>query len=99
MVAPFMRSTDGASASVRVTLSTMPPTDAPGEAQFVNVIFSQPYAQATFTSSSTSYATATAQAIETSMAFVNAPTWVTIECSENAAERGLGQFSLLERGT
>jgi hypothetical protein len=99
MVAPFMRSTDGLTASVRVTLSTMPPTDAPGEAQFVNVIFSQPYAQATFTSSSTSYATATAQAIETSMAFVNAPIWVTIECSENAAERGLGRFSLLERGT
>lgn len=97
MVAPFMRSVDGLSASVRVTLSMSPPTDNPAAVQFGDVVFTQPYAQATFTSSSTTYATATAQAMLVSMAFNNAPIWVTVEVSTNAAERGLARFSLSER--
>ncbi len=96
-VAPFMRSTDGLTATVRVTISFKPPVDTAGADQFGDVTFAQPYAQATFTSSSTTWATATAQDLDAGVARNDDPVWLSVECSDNAECRGVAQARLSER--
>lgn len=60
-VAPMFASTDGSTATVRITLSKFPPEGEDRD----DVLFPEPYVQASFTATAVTYAIATAQDLDT----------------------------------
>ncbi len=86
-VAPMMRSTTGGTASVRVTLARYLPTGTSRS----DVTRGQPYASATFTSTSTSFAVSTEQGVSTRHLAVSIDGWgyVYVEISSIAEYLGL----------
>ncbi len=86
-VAPFMRSTDGLTASCRVSLCRNPPTDT----DKFNVSRGGIYSEATFTRSSTTFATAAENALVCNMKGFNSIAWIVIECTSNCETWGLGK--------
>ncbi len=86
-VSPFFRSSSGGSASVRVTLCSMPPWAStrddhprPGDGD-----------SAVFTTTSTSFSTPTAESLTiTELGLFDRCRWIWIECTALAETRGLG---------
>jgi len=92
-VAPFMRSSSGASASVRVTLSQGRPTQATtGDATFA-----APYSQVTFTTTSTTWGEAANQELDLRYLDTNGMCWLSIEVTSVAETRGLSYVRELSR--
>ena len=88
-VAPFFRSSDGASASVRVTLCSTPPSsDSLNDHPLPAFSSSR-----TFTTTSTTWATGTSQEVRTIYADGAGVLWVWIECTVKAQTRGLSIMS------
>ena len=90
-VAPTLCSTSGASVSVRVTLARFRPQDA-DRADVTRVL---PYADATFTATSTTYATPAAVALDTEHLLLGEGPfagwgWLYVEVTDGAKFRGFG---------
>ena len=96
-VAPWLRSTAGTS-SVRVTLSaTRPRRKASATGEYDDVVFSAPYSQATFTSSSATWATATEDYLDLRYLDAQGCCYISIECKATAQTRGLALCIVRER--
>lgn len=92
-VAPWFRSSDGASASVRVTLARyMPGSDTVHDIERGAV-----YAEATFTTTSTSWTTATAANLSAKIVDFEGFAFLLIECTVKAECRGLAECQVSER--
>lgn len=94
-VAPWMRSVSGGTANITVTLSRLMPSPGAGvletsASQFMTPDFGLHYSTATFTTTSTTWATATPQELNLE---VKDPwfglCWLTIEADDFAQTRGL----------
>lgn len=88
-VAPFWKSTDGTSTQVRYTLSRLWPSDADRD----DVTFPEPYVQATFTTTSLTYAMGTPTALDTrhinrAPGSLGGVGWLTVEIKTKASVRG-----------
>ena len=95
-VAPTFASATGASVSIRVTLAQRPPVSAdPSNRSRDDMTRLLPYETTTFSTSSTTYATPTAVALDTSHCSL-APNpmggigWLCVEANANAKFRGMG---------
>lgn len=87
-VAPFMRSTDGSSAQCRVTLMRAPTVSN----SFYDVTRMAPYAEATFTTTSTTWGTATEQGLDLAgIPNGDGLAWLLVEINTKCETRGLGQ--------
>jgi hypothetical protein len=86
-VAPLFRSATGASVTVTVTLSRQPTIST----SFLNVEIPEPYSQATFSTSSTTFATPTAVGLDCSVADDDGMAFILIEATVNAECRSLGE--------
>lgn len=84
-VAPFFRSSDGTSASVRITLARTPPVDS----DLNDVTRPQYYSETTFTTTSTTWQTPTAQQLTLLFGTNFGLAWIWIECTAKAETRGL----------
>ncbi len=92
-VAPVFRSTSGATATVVVTLSDLP---IPGGSASAVLYRGIKYVQATFTTTSTTLATATAQGLDLHVVPESGESYLTIEYAANTEVRGLGECSMRE---
>lgn len=86
-VAPMMRSTSGATATVRVTLSPAIPTDT----SLADIILPAGSVSATFTTTSTTYVTSTAQDLNLSALGYSGVGFLLVELSSVAACRGVAK--------
>lgn len=91
-IAPWLRATSGTS-EVRVTLSPYRPR---GDT-FEDVVWSQPYSQVTFSSSTSTWATATSQDLDLRYLDAEGCCWIGIELAENAETRCIAQCRVKER--
>ncbi len=93
-VAPFFRSTDGTSVSVRATLSRAMPTRAAGTAQVgpaYPVVFNDVAGQQTWTTTSTTFITGTPAPIVMNVKASSGFAWLCLEGSLAAATYGFAQ--------
>lgn len=86
-VAPMMRSTSGATATVRITLSIAMPTDSTRE----DIILPSGSVSATFTTTSTTYTTPTAQDLNLSATGYSGIAFLIVELSSVAECRGIAK--------
>lgn len=86
-VAPFFRSIDGSSAQCRVSLMRFPSTND----GFFDIPRMAPYAEATFSTTSTSWSTATEQPLDLHVVGnTDGLAWLLIEINPKCETRGLG---------
>jgi hypothetical protein len=100
-ISPVMKASGASSCKCRVTISKIPPTVDPTAATpalNLDTEFQLPFAQAEFTTSSTSYATIAAQTLPCIINTATGLAWVTIELKGSGSHStvfwGLGRFEV-----
>ena len=96
--APEFKSTDGSTATVRLTLSKFPPEGDTCD----DVLFPEPYVQVSFTRTATTYAIATAQDIDTRHLNrgengLGGVGWLSVEITDKTSVIGVGHLLVGER--
>lgn len=87
VVAPFMKSSDGLNASVRVSLCRTPPVN---DTDLYDVNRGTVYSEATFTTASTTYAQMASDSLVCNIKDADGNAWLYIEVTSNARTYGLG---------
>lgn len=99
-VAPMFKSTDGNTATVRVTISKL----GGGDADRDDPAFFEPYVQVSFSRTATTFAIVTADDIDTrhtnrSESVLGGWAWMTVEINSKVSSHGLGHVRIGPRST
>lgn len=92
-IAPFLRSSDGTATSVRISLCDKPPMDTTLD----DITIPLPNSQATWATSSTTWATGTPALLSLSVKDGFGWGWLIVECAYKSECRGIGKFREQQR--